>query len=146
MTSKPLLCRGDDQHITETASHGYRVYRAIQVSEAGNLWAIEIGIWESRRRALRRKVSSVAKSLRISKGFKRCKWIFKTIPSLLCSEQKRKIFVDCLMTRSCWKRMLKCYLLSHQSHAFIHLYWNGFSILVVETNSIFLPQFLKLEL
>lgn len=55
MASKSLLCRGDDQHISETASHGYRAYRAVQVSEDENLWAMETGIWESRGRALRRK-------------------------------------------------------------------------------------------
>lgn len=46
------------------------------------------------------------------------------------------------------RRMLKCYLVLHQSHAFIHLFWNrhGFSLLLAKTTSIFLPQFLKLQL
>lgn len=70
MASKPLLCRGDDQHISETASHGYGAYKVVQVSEDGSLWTMETGVWESRCRALRRKFSSIAKSLRISKVFK----------------------------------------------------------------------------
>lgn len=101
MASKPLLCRGYDQHISETASHGYRAYRAVQVFEDGNLWTTETGIWENRGRALRRKFSFVAKSLRISKGFEGVSAFSK--PFLVCyiQDKKGKVFVDCLMTKSC---------------------------------------------
>lgn len=89
--SKPLLCRGDDQHISETASHGYRAHRAVQVSEDGNLWARETGIWESRGRALRRKFFSIAKSLRISKGFKSVNAFSKQLLAGYVPENKENI-------------------------------------------------------
>lgn len=101
MASKSLLCRGDDQHISETPSHGYRAHGAVQVSEDGNLWTMETGIWESRGRALRRKFFSPAKSLWISKGFKGAKAFSKPFLACYVQKKKRKLFVEFLMTKSC---------------------------------------------
>lgn len=121
--------------------------------EAGVLQAMETETWESRGRPLRRKLSSMAKSLRISKGFKGVSTFSKQFPVRYVQKKKSQIFTDCSMSKKTLlvklRRIFKCYLHCVTpvicTFTYLSLVLDS-SILFAENTSIFLPEFLKLQL
>lgn len=98
-------------------------------------------------------MSSVAKSLRISKGFKGVSTFSKLF--LLCYVQNKKsqVFAECSVSKKMllvkFRRIFKCYLhcVTYIICAFIHLSLVlDSSVLYAENTSVFLPEFLELQL